>query len=129
MSNRKRMAITVVIAISLICCLGVILVIVKTNLVRRLYNNLILDNRDHFLSCEELPPLSEVTMVVESHANVIEEIKRVNPGFVVVRIDSTICPGKADIVIEYPSHQNRLAIEEIIDGETFFDVPYRLRNY
>ena len=59
----------------------------------------------------------------------IEEIKRVNPGFVVVRIDTTTCPGKADIVIEYPSHQDRLAIEEIIDGETFFGVPYRLRNY
>ena len=129
MSSRKRTTITVVIAISLICCLGAVLVIVNTNLVRRLYNNLILDNRDHFLSCEELPSLSEVTWVVENHANAIEEIKRVNPGFVVVRIDTTTCPGKADIVIEYPSHQDRLAIEEIIDGETFFGVPYRLRNY
>jgi hypothetical protein len=57
----------------------------------------------------------------------VEAIEGVNPGFVWVEVDDS-CPGKADIVIYYASHQDRLAIEEIIGRETFFGVPYRLRN-
>jgi hypothetical protein len=65
---------------------------------------------------------------VEEHQDTVERIMEVNPGFVWLEVDDASCPGRADIVIYYPSHRNRLAIEEIIGGDTFFGVPYRLRN-
>ena len=116
------------ILVSLVCCVGVVLVLTSTNFARGLYSNLVLDNREHYLDCEELPPLSEVERVVKEHTDIFEDIKRVKPGFVYVEIDSTTCPGKADIVISYGTHQDRLAIEAIIVDDTFFGVPYRLRN-
>ncbi|MCG2786578.1 MAG: hypothetical protein L6461_15915, partial [Anaerolineae bacterium] len=60
----------------------------------------------------------------EEYQNLIQEIEQVNPGFIFVSIKSP-CPGKGEILIEYPSHQNRLQIEELIGDETFFGIPYR----
>lgn len=36
--------------------------------------------------------------------------------------------GKGDIEILYPVHQDRVLIEKIISGSTFFGIPYKLRN-
>lgn len=55
------------------------------------------------------------------------QIEQVNPGLVGVEIDHP-CPSHADIVFWYASHQDRLAIEEFIGGDTFFGIPYRLQN-
>lgn len=96
----------------------------QTKSIRKTIADVIYDNREHYLSCEELPALSEVEQVVEEHQNLIQEIEQVNPGFIFVSIIS-LCPGKGEIFIEYPSHQNRLQIEELIGDETFFGVPYR----
>ena len=126
--TRKLVTALSVIVILVILCAGLALALVKSNPVWGLYNTLILDNKDHFLSCDELPSLAEVEQVVESHQDTIDRIKQVNPGFVFVEIDAITCPGKADIVISYGTHQNRLAIERIIDGDTFFGVLYKLRN-
>jgi len=116
------------ILVSLVCCVGIVLVLASTDFAPGLYNNLVLDNQEHYLECEELPLLSEVERVVEEHPDVVEDIKGVKPGFVYLEIDSTSCPDKADIVISYGTHQDRLAIEAIIVDDTFFGVPYRLRN-
>jgi hypothetical protein len=117
-----------VLVILVLICSGLVLAWFKSNTIRGLYNELVLDNKDHFLSCAELPPVAEVEQVVDSHRDAIDQIKQVNPGSVFVEIDSTTCPGKADIVISYGTHQTRLAIEQIIAADTFFGVPYRLRN-
>ena len=96
----------------------------KTHFLKKTVADLVYDNRAHYLSCEELPTLSEVEQVVEEHQSLIREIENVNPGFIFVSISSP-CPGKGEIVIEYPSHQDRLRIEELIGEETFFGIPYR----
>jgi hypothetical protein len=110
-----------------VCCVGALL-LVKGDVLHRLYNDLVLDNRDHYLPCEKLPTSAEVYRVVEEHQDTVEAIKEVHPGFVFVEIDDWSCSGRADVVISYASHQDRLAIEKIIGGDTFFGVPYRLRN-
>ena len=94
----------------------------------RLYNDIVLDNYDHFLPCERLPSSAEVNLILEEHQDTVEVIKGINPGFVWVEVDDWTCPGRSDIVISYATHQDRLAIEEIIGGHTFFGVPCRLRN-
>jgi hypothetical protein len=110
-----------------VCCVGAAF-LVKRPVLGRLYNDLVLDNRDHFLPCERLPTSAEVHRILEEHWDTVEAIKEVHPGHVFVEIDDWSCPGRADIEISYASHQDRLAIEKIIGGDTFFGVPYRLRN-
>ena len=109
-------------------CLGAIAVESQTKIMRRFYDNLVLDNWNHYLPCEKLPTAAEVRSIVQEHQDIVRSIEQVNPGRVGVDVDSSICPGKADLVIWYASHQNRLAIEAIIGGDTFFGVPYRLQN-
>lgn len=95
---------------------------------QRGYDNFILDNRNHYLSCNDLPTKGEVERIVEQHEDAIQKIQQIAPGFVGVEIDSLTCEGKADLLIWYGTHQQRLTIEEIIAGDTFFGVPYRLQN-
>jgi hypothetical protein len=76
-----------------------------------------------------LPTEAEVRQVVEAHADVIRQIEQVDPGNVEVMINTRGCPGKADLLIGYPSHQDRLDIEAIIASETFYGIPYRLLNW
>lgn len=100
----------------------------QTKFLRRLYVDAVLDSRHHFLSCDQLPTEAEVTEIVNRNQPVIEQIKRVNPGQIYVLVDTMYCPGKADLLIMYPSHKDRVEIEKIINAPTFFGVPYRLRN-
>jgi hypothetical protein len=115
------------VVVSALCCLGAVF-LKREHVLGRLYNDLVLDNRDHYLPCDRLPTSAEVHRVLEEHQDAVEAIEEVHPGFVWVEVDDSTCPGRADIVIYYPSHQDRLAIEKIIGGNTFFGVPYRLRN-
>jgi hypothetical protein len=125
--SRKTTAIVTIIVIVTLC-LGALFVEAQTKIIRRALDDLIYDNKNHYLPCEKLPTEAEVSRIIQKHRDVIQLIEQVNPGLVGVEIDTTICPGKADLVIWYASHQNRLAIETIISGDTFFGVPYCLQN-
>lgn len=96
--------------------------------VQRAYDHFILDNRNHYLSCSDLPTRLEVERIVKGHGDAIQQIEQVAPGFVGLEIDSLTCEGKADLLIWYGNHEQRIAIEEIIAGDTFFGIPYRLQN-
>ena len=118
--------VTIIVIVTL--CLGALFVEVRTKIIRRALDDLIYDNKNHYLPCDKLPTEAEVNQVVQEHQNIVEAIKKVNPGLVGVEIDSTTCSGRADLLIWYASHENRLEIEKIIGDDTFFGVPYRLRN-
>lgn len=124
---RKRTAIFFL-AIVVILCLGMVILEVQAKILRRVIDDVVYDSRNHYLPCEKLPTESEVWKVVEVRADLIRQIEQVNPGNVGVEIGISVCPGKADLLIWYASHQNRLAIEEIIGGEIFYGIPYRLQN-
>jgi hypothetical protein len=111
-----------------VICLGALLAVEgQTKIVRRAIDNIVYDNRNHYLPCEKLPGEAEVNQVIQEHWAVIRSIEQVNPEYVGVEVE-LICPGKADIVIWYASHEDRVAIENIIGGSAFFGVPYRLQN-
>ena len=114
--------------LALILCMGILIIESQTKLFRKAYDEIVLDNRNHYLSCEQLPWEAEVRRVMEGHQDVIERIEQVNPGFVGVDIDTSTCLGKADIIFWYGWHQDRLLIESIISNDTFYGIPYRLRN-
>ncbi len=112
----------------LTCLMAAVLLESQTRLFHRWYDDVILDNKNHYLPCEALPTESEVKDVLESRQDVVRKIEQVNPGNAGVLIDTFTCPGRADLVIWYASHKDRRAIEQILQDETFFGVPYRLRN-
>ena len=109
-------------------CGAAAVVLVRGHLLGRLYNDVVLDNYDHFLPCERLPTSTEVYRIAEEREDVLKAIKDVNAGHIFVEIDDHTCPGRADIIISYATHGDRLAIEEILSGHTFLGVPCRLRN-
>ena len=127
MKNLTR-PITFVLAIALILCMGIWILESQTKILRKTYDEVVLDNRNHYLPCKELPSESNVRQVMEAHQDMIEKIEQINPGFVWVEVDTSTCPGKADIIFSYGTHQDRLQIERIINNNTFYSIPYRLIN-
>jgi hypothetical protein len=112
----------------LILCIGIWILEAQTKFFRKTYDEIILDNRNHYLSCEQLPSEAEVRQVLDEHQDIIQEIEQINPGFVGVEVGTSICHGKADILFWYGTHQDRLQIENLIAEETFYGIPYRLEN-
>ncbi len=125
---KKESRIIIFLLLLFTLCIIVILIKAQTNSIRRIFDDFIYDNQNHYLSCEKLPNKAEVAKIIAEHQDVIRDIEAVNPGLVGVEIDTTVCQGKADIIFWYASHDNRLAIQEIIADETFFGIPYRLQN-
>lgn len=115
-------------ALAALLCLGALVIESQAHILRRLVDNYVYDNRNHYLPCNKLPAEAEVQAVVREHQDLVQAIEAVNPGLVGVELDSSFCPGKADLLIWYASHQDRLAIESIIASDTFYGVPYRLQN-
>ena len=118
----------VVLVLTLILCMGIWILEAQTKFLRKIYDEVIMDNRNHYLACDQLPSEHEVRQVIEAHQDVIEKIKQIKPGFVGVEMDTSICPGKADILFWYGTHQDRLLIESVIADDTFYGIPYRLVN-
>ena len=128
MKNKLRKNISLLVIGLLLTCVLATIVELKFKVIQRAYDHFVLDNRNHYLSCQDLPSKIEVERIIEQHRNVVQQIQEVAPGFVGVEIDSLTCEGQADLLIWYGSHQQRIAIEEIIAGDTFFGIPYRLQN-
>jgi hypothetical protein len=126
----KASAKIVAAALILILILGVGIWVLEaqTKFLRRAFDEVIFDNRNHYLSCEQLPSETEVRQVMDAHEAEIQRIEKVNPGFVGVEMDAFTCPGKADIIFWYGTHQDRLLIEDIVASNTFYGVPYRMQN-
>ncbi len=128
MRRRKWLMFFVMIAV-LLCVAGVLFTENRVHVLRELYDNIIMDNRNITASCTQWPGAEEVDRVIAAHQDTVQAIESVNPGNVTVLVDSMSCPGRAALWIQYPTHDNRVAIERIIDGDLFFGIPYRLQNY
>jgi hypothetical protein len=123
----RKNAFLLMIGVLLTCVIATVIE-TRFKIFQHAYDHFVLDNRDHYLSCQDLPTKIEVERIVEQHKDVIQQILEVAPGFVGVEIDSLTCEGKTDLLIWYGTHEQRVAIEKIIAGDTFFGIPYRLQN-
>ncbi|MFZ6028983.1 MAG: hypothetical protein ACOYYS_14815 [Chloroflexota bacterium] len=125
----KPSAILIALIGILACCLITALAFERqTRWAHRLYDDIVLDNKNHYLPCEALPAADVVLETVAAHQETVTRIEQVNPGNVGIEVDTTTCPGKADLLIWYASHSDRQAIEHILSEDTFFGIPYRLQN-
>lgn len=111
-----------------VLCVGMWIFESQMKFFRKIYDNVILDNRHHYLSCDRLPTEDEVRRTMQAQQGMIDRIEQINPGFVGVEMDTSACPGKADILFWYGTHQDRLLVEGIIANDTFYGIPYRLEN-
>ena len=80
------------------------------------------------LPCEDLPDIETVRQTIEDHQDSIEEIENTSPGNVWVEINER-CDGKGELFIYYDTIYTKNKIKEIIGGDTFFGVPYRMFNH
>jgi hypothetical protein len=99
----------------------------QAKIIRRSLDDVIYDNRFHYISCEKLPSIAEVEKALAEHQEVIRQIEAVNPGFVGIEVN-TCGRGNADITFWYGSHKDRISIEDMIGSDTFFGIPYNLQN-
>lgn len=149
---------TVISVIVVMFLLGVSLLALYINTHRResfkLFLSLVYDNNMHLLPCDQLPSIEEVDRVVQEHRDVAERIiKEVAPYYrdgeiEVFSRDGSIRDGegfyvefrwgppmgcrdnaRGEITISYMSHRDRVIIERIIGGDTFFGIPYNLINF
>jgi len=118
----------IIVAVSLLTTVVLLLFLeVQAKFLRQTLDDVLYDNRFHYISCEKLPSIAEVEKVIAEHQDAIRQIEAVNPGFVGIEVN--ICSiGNADITFWYGSHKDRMVIENIIGSDTFFGVPYNLQN-
>ena len=79
------------------------------------------------LPCEELPDIETVKQIIDDHLDLINEIENTSPGNVWTGINER-CDGKGELFIYYDTIYTKNKIKEIIGGNTFFGVPYRMFN-
>ena len=117
-----------IVVISLLTAVALLLFLeFQAKIIRQTLDDVLYDNRFHYISCEKLPSIAEVEKVIAEHQDVIRQIEAVNPGFVGIEVN-TCGTGNADITFWYGSHKDRMSIENIIGSDTFFGVPYNLQN-
>src|SRR3989304_1151934 len=102
-----------IVVISLLTAVAILLFLeFQAKAIRQTLDDVLYDNRFHYISCEKLPSIAEVEKVVAEHQDVIRQIKAVNPGFVDIEVN-TCGTGNADITFWYGSHKERMVIEKI----------------
>ncbi len=106
--------------------LAVVLVEARWHVLQRFISSVVYDNHALVATCAELPERAEVERLVAEHRDTVAALEAIHPGWIQVRIADmgAACPGKSYLYIEYPSHQDRVRIEELL-GNTFFSVPYK----
>jgi len=127
--DKKKGIFLITILVDILICLGFLLFFeFKNHPLMHWLDNLLYDNYNHYLKCEELPLIEDIEAVVSLHQDILAQIEQINPGLVGWEVEET-CPGRGDILFWYASHANRNTIEGIIGSEdNFFGIPIRLRN-
>ena len=78
--------------------------------------------------CSQIPTIAEAEKILNQHESRVNQIKKVNFGFIDVRIQaSENCVGKGIILISHPSEKDCNSLKQVL-GNTFYGVPYKLIN-
>ncbi len=117
----------------------------KDNMCNRVSAHLLigmwLNNRDHFLYCDQLPENSQVEKILSEHKEDFYRVykekygKSVHPDDIGYLISDRYllgdnllnCPNNKDIVIHVDTSEKTKFVKETF-GDDFYGVPYRLYN-
>lgn len=122
-----RIAATLVGAVVAITAAG--LISLRLAPVQRLIEDKLYDSVPSFSACERLPSASMVRKELEKHAELVAAIRQVAPDEVVIEPDTQRCgDDRAEILISYGSHDQRIRIQALLAKRGFGNVPVSLRN-
>jgi len=128
MKQKNLIILIAVLAFALVCIGAFLAIELIDHPIRHWVDDLVYDNYNHYLACEDLPALDEVYAAVQAHTDILEQIDHLAPGIVGWQVDES-CPGKGDLLFWYGSHDQRNQVEALIgSGESFFGIPIRMRN-
>lgn len=121
----KRHLLSILVGLALLA----VLIKARGHVLQRFIASAVYDNIPLTASCKELPTLEALQRLVEEHRATVQAVEDIHPGWIFVRVSDAgaACPGKGYLSIDYPSHQDRVRIEELL-GPTFFGVPYKGTN-
>jgi len=127
--NRKRLLLLISATVIVLTCLGAFLVLeMLKHPIRHRVDDILYDNYNHYLACEDLPVTDEVRSAIKTHQDVLDAVDQLAPGIVGWQMEE-ICPGRGDILFWFGSHDQRNQVEALIGSEErFFGIPIRMRN-
>ncbi|MGH3888638.1 MAG: hypothetical protein ACRDSZ_19100 [Pseudonocardiaceae bacterium] len=97
--------------------------------VQRLIQDKLYDNVPSFSACDRLPSASAVQSALDGHADLVTAIRQVAPDEVTIEPDTQRCgDDRAEILITYGTHDQRIRIQALLAEGGFSDVPVSLRN-
>ena len=106
------------------------LALIYWNTIEITFADVFYDNKVHNYSCSDLPNREVVEKALDDHKDIVTQIEDISPRFIDVEVGIIDkCPDKADIVIYFPGHKQREMIEELIETDLLFGIPYRMINY
>lgn len=91
--------------------------------------DILYDNKLHNIPCDQLPQRELVERVLENNNAAVIAVEAMTEGSGWVEVGFlNDCPDKADIVIYFGGHRQRVRIEQLIGGDLWFGIPYRMIN-
>lgn len=81
--------------------------------------------------CTEFPSSIEVNEILSQYSDTVERIEAMDGGDGTIFFDEyelEECPGKSSVTIYHASVRQCHEIKKIIQGDTFFGIPYSLAN-
>jgi hypothetical protein len=91
------------------------------------WTDVVLDSREAQVPCGQRPSAAEARRVLAERRELVRRIEAVDPS-VLVTVDESVCAGRGTLVVFYGAHRHREQIERLIGGDSFFGIPYALRN-
>ena len=110
---------------------GAVYALAQTRSVKIAWASLVLDRREHFLDCEQLPFNVQVEKAFNQHPGAVDQVKAIN-GVVDFRPEAIPCKNyegglefiKGDALLIYKNRAARSAAEKVL-GNNFFGILYR----
>lgn len=92
-------------------------------------SSLLMGNKSISLNCDQLPDVKQVETVIKQHSDLIEQIKAIRPGSILVEASETeACPEKGFLLIIFGGYDDSVKIKALIGRDTFFGIPYQMEN-
>ena len=153
-SNTKPVPVSTMLIKIVLLLLVMLILEMQFHLIGKTVDNLVYDNKNHYIACKNLPKITVIEATIQAHEDVAKKIikevgRKYHKSEVIpqwqeggILTDGTDIhvsfsyslpsecegTGRGDILITYPTHKDRVQIEQIINSDTFFGIPYRLRN-
>jgi len=117
--------------VGILLLLAVILglwVLVTAAPVKAEWDSVVLDERNQYMPCEQLPFYRQGMTAISNHQDMLDKVRAAGASSVTLvevkcMTDSNFFFIKGDLIIDYKNRQARSAIEKLL-GNDFFGIPY-----